>query len=185
MNNKKNVQAEFTGAFNQFGENYFTTNYKPNGFLNYKVLGIQFLKWKIDSAFSLTIINAMDGYQSSIPGDYETTYMRFTSGGCLEYTQQKFYATIAAYYQYGKDSSGNKLSAYYLQPEIRFTEKYFSIRAGLEYLSGTNGNVAFTTDHSFVPLYGTNHKFNGFMDYFYVGSYNRHQWYYNCQCICS
>lgn len=164
VNNKKNVQAEFTGAFNQFGENYLTTNYKPNGFLNYKVLGIQFLKWKIDSAFSLTFINAMDGYQSSVPGDYKTTYMRFTSGGRVEFTHQKIYATIAAYYQYGKDSSGYKLSAYYFQPEIRYTAKTFSSRLGLEYMSGNNGENPFTTDHSFVTLYGTNHKFNGSLD---------------------
>ncbi len=46
---------------------------------------------------------------------------------------------------------------------------------GGEYLSGTSSidqNDASKKDKSFTPLYGTNHKFNGWMDYFYVGSYN-------------
>jgi len=36
-----------------------------------------------------------------------------------------------------------------------------------------SGNKADTTDktEAFFPLYGTNHKFNGFMDYFYVGNH--------------
>ena len=36
-----------------------------------------------------------------------------------------------------------------------------------------SGNDAGTTDktEAFFPLYGTNHKFNGFMDYFYVGNH--------------
>jgi len=46
---------------------------------------------------------------------------------------------------------------------------------GYEYLSGqsladTSYNYR-TKTHSFTPLYGTNHKFNGFMDYFYVGNH--------------
>jgi hypothetical protein len=44
------------------------------------------------------------------------------------------------------------------------------IGLGTELISG---NKSDTTDKSeaFFPLYGTNHKFNGFMDYFYVGNH--------------
>ena len=41
---------------------------------------------------------------------------------------------------------------------------------GFEYLSGTVRGEE--NDKSFNPLYGTNHKFYGFMDYFYVGNYH-------------
>jgi hypothetical protein len=41
---------------------------------------------------------------------------------------------------------------------------------GFEYLSGTARGE--DNDKSFNPLYGTNHKFYGFMDYFYVGNYH-------------
>jgi len=46
---------------------------------------------------------------------------------------------------------------------------------GFEILSGnsqTDTTESYNqTNHSFVPLYGTNHKFNGWMDYFYVGNH--------------
>lgn len=42
--------------------------------------------------------------------------------------------------------------------------------AGYEILSGTDFNQV-EKNKSFTPLYGTNHKFNGFMDYFYVGNH--------------
>ena len=41
---------------------------------------------------------------------------------------------------------------------------------GIEYLSGTDQSNTLT-NNSFAPLYGTNHKFNGHMDYFYVGNH--------------
>src|SRR5690606_33748972 len=42
---------------------------------------------------------------------------------------------------------------------------------GYEILSGTDATGA-DKNNSFIPLYGTNHKFNGFMDHFYVGKPN-------------
>ena len=42
------------------------------------------------------------------------------------------------------------------------------ITLGFEYLTGTARGEE--NDKSFNPLYGTNHKFYGFMDYFYVGN---------------
>jgi hypothetical protein len=39
---------------------------------------------------------------------------------------------------------------------------------GLDYLSGSQAGAQ--TNRAFNPLYGTNHKFYGFMDHFYVGS---------------
>lgn len=41
---------------------------------------------------------------------------------------------------------------------------------GYEYLSGNPYNET-SKIKSFTPFYGTNHKFNGFMDYFYVGNH--------------
>ena len=41
----------------------------------------------------------------------------------------------------------------------------------MELLSGTDRDSTIMVNNSFTPLYGTNHKFNGHMDYFYVGSH--------------
>ena len=44
-----------------------------------------------------------------------------------------------------------------------------ALGAGVEMISGNDGEAGETG--AFFPLYGTNHKFNGFMDYFYVGNH--------------
>jgi len=41
--------------------------------------------------------------------------------------------------------------------------------AGMEVISGNDAGAGETG--AFFPLYGTNHKFNGIMDYFYVGNH--------------
>jgi len=92
--------------------------------------------------------------------------MRFTSGGRLEYTSYHWYFTFSGYYQYGKDSSGKHLSAYYIQPEIKYTVKAFNIRLGMEYLSGHDATKPVIKDNNFVPLYGVAHRFMGNMDLF-------------------
>lgn len=165
-NNNKNFTSEFIGAYNQSAENNLSTNYKPTGFNYYKALLVHYLNYKIDKNFTLLTLNTADGYQSSATEDYTTTYMRFTSGGRLEYTAGKFYATVSGYYQYGKDSSGKKLAAYYLQPEVKYTDKAWTFRLGMEYLSGHNGNDPVEKDNNFVPLYGVAHRFMGNLDFF-------------------
>lgn len=165
-NNKIDFTNEFTFAYNQFGENVFTSNYKPAGFVNYKTLIVDYLNWKINSKWNFLTINTADGYQSSLSNDYKTTYMRFTNGGRLEYSSYNWYFTFSGYYQYGKDSSGKKLSAYYFQPEIKYTNKAFTARLGLEYLSGADSSTHPSIDKNFVPLYGVAHRFMGNMDLF-------------------
>ncbi|MDD7913863.1 hypothetical protein [Polaribacter ponticola] len=42
---------------------------------------------------------------------------------------------------------------------------------GAEYLSGKDMDDTSAKVKSFNPVFGTNHKFNGYMDYFYVGNH--------------
>jgi hypothetical protein len=73
--------------------------------------------------------------------------------------------TFSGYYQYGTDSSGIKLAAYYIQPEIKYLGiKNISIRLGMEYLSGQDSTSR--KDNNFVPLYGVAHRFMGNLDFF-------------------
>lgn len=165
MYKKERFATEVLGAFNQSEERLFSTNYTPAGFSNYKVLLVHYLHWKISGKFIATTINAADGYESSVSGN-DKTHSRYTSGGRLEYKSDKWYATFSGYYQYGKDSSGLNLQAYYLQPELKFSGlKKITIRLGMEYISGSNG-VTTSVDRNFVPLYGVAHRFMGNMDFF-------------------
>ncbi len=162
-NNKINLNTELTFSFGQSAENTFTTNYIPNtNVKNYKDLLVHYLNYKISKKVVLTTINTMDGYQSAAKAN--TTYQRFTNGGRLEFQSYNWYATFSGYYQYGKDSSGQKLAAFYIQPEIKFSSKALSIRLGMEYLSGKDSTSS--KDNNFVPLYGVAHRFMGNLDLF-------------------
>lgn len=165
-NNNTNFTTELIGAYNQSAENILRSNYKPTGFNNYKSLTVHYLNYKLSKHFTLLTLNTADGYQSSVPTAYTTTFMRYTSGGRLEYSAYNWYATMSGYYQYGKDSSGKKLDAYYLQPEIKYTNKAWTVRLGMEYVSGHDANKPVEKDNNFVPLYGVAHRFMGNMDFF-------------------
>ncbi len=71
------------------------------------------------------------------------------------------------YYQTGKLAGGREISAinFLLEASLKM-----GITGGYEYLSG-NSYDKNDKNYAFNPLYGTNHKFNGFMDYFYVGNH--------------
>lgn len=162
---KRKLNTELTATFNQSGENIFNTNYNPVGFAEFKMLAIHYLKWKPTEHFFLTTINAGDGYQSSKPKETNQTYMRYTSGGRLEILNNEWYFTSSAYYQYGKDSSGKKIAAFYIQPEIKYEKGSLSVRVGAELISGSKQGEE-NIIHSFSTLYGSAHRFNGVLDLF-------------------
>jgi len=75
------------------------------------------------------------------------------------------------YYQTGKDAVNRSVSAYNFLLEVSARMNPTAMATfGMEILSGTDVNEA-TANNSFTPLYGTNHKFNGYMDYFFVGNH--------------
>ena len=89
---------------------------------------------------------------------------KIIGGASLEYD---------AYYQLGKNPSGQDLNAYMAGANITFWKsKPTNLSLGVEYLTGDKTSTT-DKDENFNPLYGTHHKFYGFMDYFYVG--NAHQ----------
>lgn len=94
-----------------------------------------------------------------------------TLGTRLDYVKNGWKADAAVYVQTGEIAQ-TSLSALYVGGSIAkaVTEK-FSIGAGVEYLSGTDQGNTDQKLHSFNPWFGTNHKFNGWMDYFYVGNH--------------
>ena len=75
-----------------------------------------------------------------------------------------------AYYQFGKNPSGTALNAYMAGVNVTFWKaKPHNFSLGVEYLTGDRTSTI-ENDEAFNPLYGTHHKFYGFMDYFYVGN---------------
>ncbi|BDS14760.1 alginate export family protein [Aureispira anguillae] len=114
---------------------------------------------------------------------YGRTHFTQTIGARLSFKKAGLTANLAGYYQGGREADtlntlGTLVSAYYLGADVKYTlAKKYTIGIGAELLSGNNtvvdssNNNPINTNNAFNPLYGTNHKFNGFMDYFYVGNH--------------
>lgn len=86
--------------------------------------------------------------------------------------RKKLAVASSAFYQGGKDKDGAKMDAYFVSLSTSYAAgRKISFGPGVDYLSGNDGTkTAETTNRRFDPLYGTPHKFWGYMDYFYVAS---------------
>lgn len=87
---------------------------------------------------------------------------------------RKINLTGSYYYQGGRNKDGRTISANLasITSTVQVSRKLF-VGPGIDYLSGTDGTKTATADsrtNEFDPLYGTPHKFWGYMDYFYVAS---------------
>ncbi len=73
----------------------------------------------------------------------------------------------------GAKSEGQKISAYNIAIDAMYKlNSNLKLGVGYEMLSGNDfTNTNRKNQNAFTPLYGTNHKFNGWMDYFYVGNH--------------
>jgi len=149
-------------------QNSLITNSDYDGPDAYKSLQFLWLHKELDnSAFSFLFLN--NGVPFNTIDGQETNYSQ-TIGG--RYTAKFGGLGFAGnlYVQSGKDAIDVKINAYNLLLEINGkVGEGMSLTGGAEILSGTSWDD--TKNKSFTPLYGTNHKFNGYMDYFYVGNH--------------
>ncbi|POY37771.1 hypothetical protein C3K47_04360 [Solitalea longa] len=74
------------------------------------------------------------------------------------------------YQQSGEDRDDRDLNAYHYSVFATFNKGRFSIGPGFDYLSGNKASTPSTESKRFDPLYGTPHKFWGYMDYFYAAT---------------
>lgn len=163
---KNGLQLDFASAYNQSAENLFGTDISPI-YSNYKTLNILWLSKKINEHFKTSLIGVADEYQKEPLTS--TTYLRGTFGGIIEHSDKKRVSvTLRGFYQMGRLSTGQEVSAYYGSADFSYTlkEKYTLI-AGIEYISGKDAaDTANKKSNTFSTLYGSCHSFNGNMDYF-------------------
>lgn len=142
---------------------YTANSYKSMQFawyhINFRVGGFSFL-------FLNNGYEHINQFTAAIEVQYQQTF-----GSFFRFAGSDFSGDLAAYGQTG-ERSGRDLKAYYLGGNILYSVAE-AWRAGLgaEFLSGTDSNDQTGKNRSFIPLFGTNHGFNGFMDYFYVGNH--------------
>jgi hypothetical protein len=152
-------------AFNQSKENLTGTNLTTPK--TYKAMQYAWLH-KDWSSFSGSFLFLNNGLQSSDGIKYSQTV-----GTHLKTKRNNLSVAANLYYQFGNDVVNNDLSAYLLGLEANYkvTDKT-KVCLGVELQSGNDYNSTAGENNAFTPFYGTNHKFNGFMDYFYVGNHS-------------
>lgn len=149
------------------------TGYNTTGFFTYKTMQYLYLNqsWEHLKGSLLFLNNGFQNFESDgvTPNGLSNLH---TFGTHLDYNKGSFGAAVNAFLQTGERQGAVDVgSAYLLGLDLSYkaTDK-IGLGAGMEIISGNDTSTANKTE-AFFPLYGTNHKFNGFMDYFYVGNH--------------
>ncbi|SEA66646.1 Alginate export [Flavobacterium gillisiae] len=162
-------QLDLGVAHNANAENLLapTTAYTTN----YKNMHYAWYHTKI-STINASFLFLNTGYEfAATPTELKVDYKQ-TYGTYLTYKGKKLDFDFGLYGQSGK-SAGNDITAFYAGSNIGYAlTENFKATLGYEFLSGKDQDDTSTKLKSFIPLFGTNHAFNGFMDYFYVGNHS-------------
>ncbi len=150
------------------------TLYKPG--CNYRFLGYIWLTKDIVKGLNVSLIGVDEGVQDTIGTKNGVNYLKinlyhaFTVGGNLKFSDASLpvSALATAYFQAGNNSSGSTMNGKMLAVKVDY--KFFdflSANVGTDYLSGDN-NSTDGIQSNFKKLYGTDHSFNGSMEYWKV-----------------
>lgn len=157
---EKDVKIHFGIAHHENGD---LTNGEYDGPDAYKDLQFIWFNNKWDKA-SLSLLFLNNGVPVNEDDGQKTKYSQ-TIGTHFNTTALPVKLASNLYYQTGKHASGKDISALNFMLEASIS----GFTLGFEHLSGTAYDES--DFKSFTPFYGTNHKFNGFMDYFFVGNH--------------
>nr|WP_321232212.1 alginate export family protein [uncultured Psychroserpens sp.] len=169
---KGNLIADLGFAFSQENQRQIGTDFSLSGAFTYKAMQYAYLKknWdKLSASFLVlnTGFQKFTGEDNDIP---DGVFYRQTAGSYFTFPIDAVKLNGSAYYQFGKANASTNLAAYQVALEANYKPGKTLFGLGFELLSGTDQDGD-SKNKSFFPLYGTNHKFNGFMDYFYVGNH--------------
>ncbi len=108
--------------------------------------------------------------QQTTPIYQRDSWSRITLGANVVGTAfRKLSFTTSAFYQGGQYREGTSLNEYLISFSTSYAAtRKFSVGPGVDLTSGNNGSDPTKRFQRFDPLYGTPHKFWGYMDYFYV-----------------
>lgn len=173
---KNKLRLDIGGAFNQDKPQLNTTSYSiPK---SYKSLQYIWANYKVNTDLSASVLVLNVGQQVNIvtPNGAPSHHDNYTltAGTHIKYKKEKIGGFFNAYYQVGSTSTwpAMDISAYNLGLGLSYkVSNPIKVTVGFETLSGNdevNGN---SIQNAFNPFFGTNHKFNGYMDYFYVGNH--------------
>ncbi|MDP4240635.1 MAG: alginate export family protein [Bacteroidota bacterium] len=150
------------------------TYYTPKS--NYRYMGFVWLSKDIMNGLNLSLIGVDEGVQDTIGTKNGVNYLKtnmyhaYTYGGNLKFSNPSMpiSALLTAYFQGGKNISGSKMNGSQLAINIDYkVSTILSANIGSNYISGDN-NTKDGIQSNFKKLYGTDHSFNGSMEYWKV-----------------
>ena len=168
-------KSELAIAYNQDKVNLNSTQNAPNP-KNYKSFQNLWMNYIVNEEINVSFLFLNNGKQMDSGVDRYSQ----TVGPRITYNNKTIAAHGAFYYQGGNnnvatgvDNDAQKIKASYIAADVSY--KFTDIFSGLLGYERLSGNSQIETNDGtetkvFTPFYGTNHKFNGYMDYFYVGS---------------
>lgn len=163
------LEVQAVVAYNQDGVQNTSTFYTVAN--NYKAM--QYL-WahKDFNSFNVSFLFLNNGRQGGTPDSYRTYYSQ-TVGPRIGFANDKIRTYLTYYGQFGREADATTdIDAHYLAFDMAYKlSPQWTVTPGFEYLSGNDQNDMDNVNQAFAPFYGTNHKFNGLMDYFYVGNH--------------
>ncbi len=161
-------------AYNQ------NTNRTNNFYLGpdaYKAMQYAWFNKKWDALnLSVLFLNKGDAFVETDPNTgvivKESIKYNQTFGSRAEYKTGDLKLAGNFYLQSGKNGADKSVSAYEVALDANYeVTDEIGVFGGYEILSGSKYDIAADKTNSFNPFFGTNHKFNGFMDYFYTGNH--------------
>ncbi len=171
-------KADVGYAYNNSQSNPLTSDYDYGTNSFYRTMAYLWLSQSFgQSGWSVSAIAVGTGFQEAKTDDagVETyaNHTKYTYGGNVEFKKKGcpfgLYAT--AYGQSGETNKGVDLSAYLLALKLNYQlVKPFGVSVGIDYYSGTSKDAGRGETHTYTGLYGSNHRFNGSIDYWSAAS---------------
>jgi hypothetical protein len=161
----KAIKAHLGAAYNNTGDDLTQMIYTASP---YKYMAFLWLG-KTLGKINATALWVNNGFQRGTTNDLlSKLIIRNTLGGNLEYKDKDvpLYAYLTGYYQFGHDAANKSLNAYLLAVKLKGDlTKTFALNLGADYLSGSKYDIAKSESRTFNKLFGSNHSFNGSMEY--------------------
>ncbi len=160
-------QLHAGAALNAGRESLFRENYPVAN--QYRLM--QFGWYRLGSeARSLSLLILNQGIPF-LAGQQEKLAWNQTTGFRALRRTKNWHAELSSYLQTGHAEELPLLAWQVAAVASADISEKWKITAGMERLSGQPSSGKEKTAGSFNPWFGTNHKFNGYMDYFYVGNH--------------
>jgi Alginate export len=177
---KEKFQLHLGGAYNQDAASLNSTNYTVGK--SYKTLQMAWAHFDFNENINLSLLalgvgQAVDYIDINGMNQQQDNYT-LTGGGRFIMKKKKFSLKANAYYQLGSSNTwpAMNVGAYNFALDLSYqVADPLQLTLGYEMLSGnkqTDTSASYNSkQRAFNPYFGTNHKFNGYMDYFYVGNF--------------